>query len=273
MTILAVGSSQAMWYLTRGSGLVALILLTVSMALGIAQYERWAGPTGQRFVVTHIHRNASLLAVVFLGVHIATSIIDAFAPITWLDAVIPFRSPYRPLWLGFGALAFDLVLALVITSLVRSRISYGAWKAVHWAAYLCWPLAFVHGLGTGTDGRVGWVQVVDLACLGIMVLALAWRLTAGLGAQSDRSGHRRLDRRPRAARRRRLGLHGAHAGGLGPQGRHPGLAARRVRHRCCGRRHRQRERHLRPTVHRDHQRHRHPVRNGRGRDDRARRSP
>ena len=177
--ILAVSSSQALWYLSRGSGLVSLILLTVSMGLGIAQFERWAGPTRQRFVVTHLHRNASLLAVVFLGVHIATSIIDGFAPITWLDAVVPFQSPYRTLWLGLGALAFDLVIALVITSLVRSRISYQAWKAVHWTAYLCWPIAFVHGLGTGSDGRVGWVQAVDVVCLGLMILALAWRLVSG----------------------------------------------------------------------------------------------
>jgi hypothetical protein len=174
--ILAVSTSQATWYLSRGSGLVSLILLTISMGLGIAQFERWAGPTRQRFVVTHLHRNASLLAVVFLGIHIATSIIDGFAPITWLDALVPFQSPYRSLWLGLGTLAFDLVLALVITSLLRSRISYRSWKAVHWTAYLCWPIAFVHGLGTGTDGRVGWVQVVDVACLGLMILALAWRL-------------------------------------------------------------------------------------------------
>jgi len=177
--MLAVTNSQALWYLTRGSGLVSLILLTVSMALGIAQFERWAGPTRQRFVVTHLHRNASLLAVVFLGVHIATAVIDGFAPIGWLDAVVPFRSPYRPLWLGLGALAVDLVLALVITSLLRTRIRYSAWKAIHWTAYACWPLAFVHGLGTGTDGRVGWVQLVDLACLAVMAFAVVWRLAAG----------------------------------------------------------------------------------------------
>lgn len=176
---LAVTSSQAFWYLTRGSGLVALALLTISMGLGIAQFERWAGPTGQRFVVTHLHRNASLLAVVFLAIHIATSIIDGFAPIGWIDAVVPFHSPYRPLWLGLGALAFDLVLALTITSLLRTRISYGAWKAVHWTAYLCWPIAFLHGLGTGSDGRVGWVQLVDVLCLGLVLLALAWRLISG----------------------------------------------------------------------------------------------
>ncbi len=175
----AVTDSQALWYLTRGSGLVALVLLTVSMVLGIAQLERWSGPTGQRFVVTHLHRNASLLAVVFLGVHVASSVVDGFAPIRWLDAVVPWRSAYRPVWLGLGALALDLVVALVLTSLLRVRIPHRAWRLVHWSAYLCWPLAFVHGLGTGTDGRVGWVQLVDAVCLAAMVLALAWRIGAG----------------------------------------------------------------------------------------------
>jgi predicted ferric reductase len=177
--ILAATSSQALWYLTRGSGLVALVLLTGSMALGIAQFERWLGPTGQRFVVTQVHRNVSLLAVVFLGVHVATTVVDGFAPITWLDAVVPFASPYRSLWLGFGALALDLLLAVTVTSLLRTHMSYPAWRAVHWTAYLCWPLAFVHGLGTGSDARVGWVQLLDVVCLAVVVAAVVWRLAVG----------------------------------------------------------------------------------------------
>ena len=175
--ILAVTESQALWYLTRGSGLVAIALLTLVVALGIAQVHGAAGPSRQRFVVTQIHRNASLLAVVFIGVHIATSILDGFAPITWLDAIIPFLSPYRPIWLGLGALAVDLVLALVITSLLRLRIGLASWRAIHWLAYVCWPISFLHGLGTGSDGRVGLVQIIDLLCLVVVVLAVGWRLT------------------------------------------------------------------------------------------------
>ena len=174
---LAVTESQALWYLTRGSGLVSILLLTLVVALGVAQVQGAAGPSRQRFVVTQIHRNASLFAVVFIAIHIATSILDGFAPIVWLDAIIPFRSPYRPIWLGLGTLAFDLVLALVITSLLRLRIGFSTWRSIHWLAYACWPIAFLHGLGTGSDGRVGLVQVVDLICLVIVVLAIAWRLT------------------------------------------------------------------------------------------------
>jgi hypothetical protein len=172
-------STQALWYLTRATGLVSLVLLTFVMVLGIAQIERWAPARHPRFVTTAVHRNASLLAVVFLGVHIGSAVIDTYAPIHLVAAFVPFTSRYRPLWLGLGALAFDLLLALVITSLLRPRISATWWRGVHWAAYACWPVAFVHGLGTGSDGRVGWVQVVDLACLAAMIAAVTWRLAVG----------------------------------------------------------------------------------------------
>lgn len=175
--ILAVSESQALWYLTRGSGLVSILLLTLVVALGIAQVHGVAGPGSQRFVITQIHRNAALLVVVFIAIHIATSILDAYAPIHWLDAIIPFTSPYRSLWLGLGTLAFDLLLALVITSLLRLRIGFSTWKAIHWLAYVCWPISFLHGLGTGSDGRVGLVQIIDLICVVVVVLAIVWRLT------------------------------------------------------------------------------------------------
>jgi hypothetical protein len=103
-------------------------------------------------------------------------VVDGFAPISWLAAVVPFTSPYRPLWLGLGALAFDLILALVVTSLLRSHLSYRAWKTVHWAAYACWPIAFVHGLGTGSDGTARWALVIDALCLAAVVAAIGWRV-------------------------------------------------------------------------------------------------
>jgi methionine sulfoxide reductase heme-binding subunit len=172
------GSTQALWYLTRATGLVSLVLLTLVMVLGIAQIERWTPRRWPRFVTAALHRNASLLAVVFLVVHIVTAVADPFAPISLVSAVVPFASPYRTLWLGLGAVAFDLILALVVTSLMRERIGYRTWRVVHWAAYLCWPVAFVHGLGTGSDGRVSWVLGVDLVCLVAVLASVIWRLAA-----------------------------------------------------------------------------------------------
>jgi hypothetical protein len=93
-----------------------------------------------------------------------------------LDAFVPLASHYRPLWLGFGALALDLLIALTITSLLRARLGLRAWRAVHWAAYACWPVAVLHGLGTGTDARSVWLQALTAVCVGAVVVALAARL-------------------------------------------------------------------------------------------------
>jgi len=177
--MIALLSSSALWYLTRGAGLVSLVLLTASVVLGILQVQRWAGEGWPRMVIAGLHKNISLLVLVFLSLHIVTAVADGFAPIHWISVVIPFTSSYRPLWLGLGGIAVDLLIALVVTSLLRSRLSLSTWRLVHWSAYACWPVAFVHGLGTGSDGRVGWVIALDLVCLTTVVAATAWRLASG----------------------------------------------------------------------------------------------
>jgi len=174
--MLAAVGGRAMWYLTRGTGMMAYLLLTISVLLGILEVNRWQSPRWPRFVTAGLHRRVSLLSVAFVAVHVATTVVDGFAPIGWLDAVIPFRSPYRPVWLGLGAVAVDLLLALVVTSLLRGRLGYRAFRAVHWAAYACWPVAVVHGLGTGTDTPQAWAIAVNGICLAAIVAAVWWRL-------------------------------------------------------------------------------------------------
>jgi hypothetical protein len=173
------GNSRALWYLTRGFGLVALILLTVTMVLGLTQAVRFARPGWPRFVVSALHKNASLLALVVLVIHIVTSVLDTYAPIRIVDVFIPFVSSYRPFWLGLGALSLDLMLALIVTSLLREHLGHGAWRAVHWAAFACWPFALVHGLGTGSDTKLGWVLFINVACVAAVLAALWWRLARG----------------------------------------------------------------------------------------------
>jgi methionine sulfoxide reductase heme-binding subunit len=176
--IAAATNSRALWYLTRGTGLVSLLLLTATVVLGVLQVNRWSSPRWPRFVTAGLHKSLSLLVTAFLGVHIATTVIDGYVTIRWVDALVPFIGSYRPFWLGLGALAFDLLLALIVTSLLRERIGYRAWRAVHWAAYLCWPVALFHGLGTGTDTRVGVVLVLYLGSIAAVVGAVCWRLLA-----------------------------------------------------------------------------------------------
>jgi hypothetical protein len=179
-TVAAISSnSRALWYLTRGFGLVALILLTITMVLGLTQAVRFARPGLPRFLVAAVHKNAALLSVAALAVHIATSVLDSYAPIHIVDVFIPFVSRYRPFWVGLGALSVDLFVALVITSLLRERLGHRAWRAVHWTAYACWPIAVLHGLGTGSDTKLGWVLAINAACVAAVLVALWWRLAMG----------------------------------------------------------------------------------------------
>jgi sulfoxide reductase heme-binding subunit YedZ len=165
------------WYLMRATGLVSLIFLTLVVALGVATSTR-ARPRGlPLYVTTTIHRNAALLAVAFLSVHVATAVIDPDAAVQLTAVLVPFTARWAPVWVGLGALALDLVAALVLTSLVRRRLPYPLWRRIHWAAYAAWPLALAHGLGAGTDRGTGWMRAVDAACVGLVGAALVWRLS------------------------------------------------------------------------------------------------
>ncbi len=176
--IAAASSPSPLWYLTRGSGIVTLVLLTLAICLGVATSVRWRTRGLPRFVVAGLHRNLTLLAVAFLAIHVVTTVADSFTPIGLKDAFIPFVSAYRPLWLGLGALACDLLIALVVTSLLRARFGFRLWRAVHWLAYAAWPIALLHALGTGSDARFGWLAAIGGACLVAVGLALVVRAFA-----------------------------------------------------------------------------------------------
>jgi methionine sulfoxide reductase heme-binding subunit len=176
---------SAYWYLTRSTGAVALVLLTVSVILGVLGSLRFAVlPRWPRFTIDALHRDTSLLVIVLVIVHVITSVLDGFAPISLIDGVIPFRSPYRPLWLGLGTLSFDLLIALVVTSLVRRRLGYQAWRAVHWLAYASWPVAVLHGLGTGTDAKSWWLLALTVVCMVAVAAAVLVRISRASDAGS-----------------------------------------------------------------------------------------
>jgi sulfoxide reductase heme-binding subunit YedZ len=169
-------TARSLWYLARGTGVVSLGLLTAIVALGIGAHTSAGTPRVPRFATALLHRNLSLLVLVFLAVHIATSVLDPFAAISWTDALIPLRAGYRPVWLGLGAVAFDLLLALAVTSMLRARIGLRIWRSIHWLAYACWPVALVHALGTGSDVHRSWLLWVVAGSVAVVVAAACWRL-------------------------------------------------------------------------------------------------
>jgi sulfoxide reductase heme-binding subunit YedZ len=174
-----VMNDQILWFATRGAGIVSLLLFTAVVCLGILTVVRWQSDSWPRFLSRELHRNLALLSVLFLTIHIVTAIADPFTALGLLAAVVPFASSYRPLWVGLGVVALDLLLAIVMTSLIRNLMGQRTWRAVHWLAYAAWPLAVLHGVGSGTDSSPLWMLPIQAACVLAVAGAAAWRLAVG----------------------------------------------------------------------------------------------
>jgi sulfoxide reductase heme-binding subunit YedZ len=185
-------SSTWLWYATRASGLMAMVLLTATMVLGIttttrARARRWPG-----FAQQELHRRISMIAVVFLAIHVLTSVLDTYVTISWAAVLVPFTSAYGRLWVGVGAVALDLMLAVFVSSLLRARMRPGTWRAMHWLAYLSWPVALAHTFGLGTDAGETWVITLGAGCVLTVAVALAWRIRQGARQASARTAHAAL---------------------------------------------------------------------------------
>lgn len=158
-------NDTVLWYTTRGAGAVSLVLLSAVVVLGVLSSLRFEVPSWPRFLTTGLHRNLALTAVVFLALHIVTAVVDPFTHLGVEAALVPFSSYYRTFWLGLGVVAFELLVAITVTSLVRGLIGHRVWRAIHWLSYASWPVAVLHGFGTGTDAWSAWMLVIDVVCI------------------------------------------------------------------------------------------------------------
>jgi len=170
-----ITSGTALWYASRATGIISLVLLTAVMVLGILVNRQGRLPGLPRFAVTGLHRNLSLLAVGFVAVHVATAIADPFVTIGLAAVFIPLASPYRSVWIGLGAVSLDLIIALIVTSLARARIGRRTWRAVHWLAYASWPVALAHSIGSSGDLQGGPLLALAAACTLAVAGAVGWR--------------------------------------------------------------------------------------------------
>jgi predicted ferric reductase len=166
-----------LWYLSRAAGLALLVLLTVTLALGVVATGRQTPSWWPRFATASLHRNLAGLTVALLVVHIVTTVADSFVPITWVDAVVPFRSEYRPLWLGLGTMGSLLLAVVVLTAVARRALPPRVWRRTHYLVYASWPVSVLHGLGTGSDTTSRPVLVLTFACVGVVAVATVVRFT------------------------------------------------------------------------------------------------
>jgi methionine sulfoxide reductase heme-binding subunit len=175
-----------LWFANRGTGVVLLLLLTLTTVLGVLSTRGDAGRGLPRFVTQAFHRNVSLISMALLLAHVVTAVVDTYVDIRWWQALVPFLgSTYEPLWLGLGTLALDLMLVIMVTSLLRHRIPHRPWRVIHVLAYGSWGLSLAHGIGIGTDAETGWGTLIGVACIGLVALAVLYRLF-GLGLDAWR---------------------------------------------------------------------------------------
>jgi len=170
-------SSPVLWYATRATGLVSLVLLTATTVLGILTANRASSSRWPGFALQDLHRRVSVITMGFLACHILTSVVDTYVHIGWTSIVVPFASSYKRLWVALGSVGVDLLLAVAVTSFLRNRIRARTWRAVHWLAYLSWPVALSHSFGMGTDMRERWVIGLVVACIAAVLGAGLWRIT------------------------------------------------------------------------------------------------
>jgi len=171
-------SDQLLWYTTRAAGAVTLVLLSAVVVLGLLARSRFQTAGWPRFLSAAMHNDLALVSLVFLALHIVTAVVDPFTHLGITAALVPFGSYYRSFWLGLGTVAFELLVAVILTSVLRRAVGQRVWRGVHWLAYAAWPIAVVHGLGTGTDAFSWWLLAITALCVCAVIVALFWRLSA-----------------------------------------------------------------------------------------------
>jgi sulfoxide reductase heme-binding subunit YedZ len=186
-------SSTSLWYATRATGIVSLVLLTMTVVFGIVTAGRAKSRSWPAFAQADLHKRVSVIALVVLGIHVLTSVLDTYVHLGWMSIVVPFASSYQPLWTGLGTVALDLMLAVAVSSALRQHLGARTWRVLHWMGPLCWPIAMAHALGEGTDAGTSWMEGLAAVCV-LAVLGAAWWRIGRHRSSAVPGGHRRAPR-------------------------------------------------------------------------------
>jgi DMSO/TMAO reductase YedYZ heme-binding membrane subunit len=155
------------------------------MVLGLVTTTRARARNWPGYAQQEIHRRLSIMAVVFVAIHVVTSILDTYVHIGWFSVVVPFASPYSRFWVGLGTIALDLMMAVFVSSLVRVRLKPSSWRAIHWVAYGSWPVAVFHTFGLGTDSSERWFMALGALSVALVGIAFIWRIATSSSARAS----------------------------------------------------------------------------------------
>jgi methionine sulfoxide reductase heme-binding subunit len=170
-------SSPVDWYAARAGGIVAYVLLSANVAIGLLMTGKKTMKHWPRFALEDVHRFGGILVGTFLVVHITAVAIDAYLPFSLTSLVVPLVASYRPIWTALGIVAAELLLALAFTNHYRNvQISYRFWRRAHFVNFVVWGSATLHGLGSGTDRSAAWFVSIYAVAVGTVCALTTWRL-------------------------------------------------------------------------------------------------
>jgi predicted ferric reductase len=162
--------SPITWYLARASGLTLYLLLWLSTVLGLGLTTTLLDRFGGRGLIFSLHGFATAVAYGFLALHLLSLAADRAVPFGPAALLVPFVSPWREPWTGFGVLAGELLVAIGASFGLRRITGYRFWRALHWLAFPLFGLGLAHGIGAGTDRGTIWAQTIYL----VTGLAVVW---------------------------------------------------------------------------------------------------
>jgi methionine sulfoxide reductase heme-binding subunit len=170
-------SNPVDWYAARAGGIVAYVLLSLNVTVGVLMTGKKSFTRWPRFALEDVHRYTGILTGTFVVLHIVAVAIDAYLPFSIASLAIPLLASYRPIWTGLGIAAAELLLALAVTNHYRNtKLPYATWRKVHYVNFVVWTAATFHAVGTGTDRSTPWMLAIMAVAVGVVCGSVAWRV-------------------------------------------------------------------------------------------------
>jgi sulfoxide reductase heme-binding subunit YedZ len=171
---------HAWWLASRSAGVVAWLLLSLVVAIGLVQATGMA-PARLKAALRHGHERIALLALGTMAAHGALLLGDSWLRPGLSGVLVPFASSYRPVWTGLGVLATYLAAALSLTYYARRRLGTRRWRSAHRLIPLAWAMAAVHVIGAGTDAGSLWLRLPLALTLALVIALLGQRIATSAG--------------------------------------------------------------------------------------------
>jgi len=174
-SLFGLSSDQSMWYLTRAAGMIAYLLLWLSTVWGLVIPSKLFGEVLSGDFTFDFHKFISLLSLGFLGLHIVVLTADKYLPFSVAQLLVPFLSPYRPVWVGIGIISFDLILLVTVTFYLRKQIGMKTFRLIHYTSLAAYLGAVVHALLSGADSSLPAVIFLYISTVAVVIfLTVYW---------------------------------------------------------------------------------------------------